>query len=395
MTDIPKKTVLALALGLLLVTTGCLQGGGVEPEEIRNSSVEAMESVDTYAFETETDIEAKAVEGDAQDTVSMTAFVRGTASESTGRMKTSSNLVVNEETIDQETYSRTDSGTEEMDTYIRLRNTGEENDGVWHEMSDFAATSTPVKSHLRLLEESEVEYEGEETVENESVHVLSVDTDTRRYKEFSVGKVRNLMFRSGVMVNDQELLDDAEIENASLRYRISDDSDRVIRVESTANVSTTVPGAEDELEIRVDSETSFSSYGGEVDTETPEGIEDAEEFEDMFSGSGSASSGQEVSESTGAVSYAGDSGPVDTMEVRFRGSSGNETSTATVTTKPLTVDSITVEAVESGDTASAESLKGSRVELELELDPEGDEVVVTVTRGNETEVVYNQTVSPR
>jgi hypothetical protein len=220
---------------------------------------------------------------------------------------------------------------------------------------------------------------------------LAVDTGTEQYKEFSVGKAQNLMFRSGIGVNEQ-LLDEAEIGNASLRYWVSDETDRILKVESTANVSTTVPGAEDELEITVDSETTFSSYNGEVNTDTPEGIENAGEFENMFSGSGSTSQGTIEGGEAGAAAYASESGPIDVMEVRFRESGGTRTSTATITTEPISADKITAEALESGDTASAQNLNASREELKLELDPDGDEVVVTVERGNETEVVYNQTV---
>jgi hypothetical protein len=385
-----KKTALALVLGVLLVTTGCIQGGDTEPQDIRDSSVEAMESVDTYAFNTETDLEAKAEEGDTQDKLSITAFVRGTASESVGTMRTSSNFVINEESIDQETYSRTpNSSTEGMATYVRLRNDGEE--GRWYNMGEIATSSTPVESHVLLLKGSEVEYEGEKEIQNESAHVLSLDTGTEQYKEFSVGKAQNLMFRSGIGVNEQ-LLDEAEIGNASLRYWVSDETDRILKVESTANVSTTVPGAEDELEITVDSETTFSSYNGEVNTDTPEGIENAGEFENMFSGSGSTSQGTSEGGEAGAAAYASESGPIDVMEVRFRESGGTRTSTATITTEPISADKITAEALESGDTASAQNLNASREELKLELDPDGDEVVVTVERGNETEVVYNQTV---
>ncbi|MDZ7689101.1 MAG: hypothetical protein U5J64_10395 [Halobacteriales archaeon] len=126
---------------------------------------------------------------------------------------------------------------------------------------------------------------------------------------------------------------------------------------------------------------------------TPEGIEDAEEFEGVFSGE-SASSSERVSEGeTGSASYTNvDSSIVDGMEVVTRESQGNVTRTARVITNPIDVDRITAEAVESGDRASAEPLNTPRQELEIELDPDGDEVVVTVTRGNETEVVYNETV---
>ena len=392
-----KNARWGLLLGVLLIviTTGCM-GGGTGAEEIRTGSVEAMEDVDTYAFDTTEDLEARPGGRSTEGDLSMTAFVRGTASESAGRMKTSSNLVVNEETIDQETLFRApNSSAEEMDTYVRLRNVGEEDSSRWFEMEDGATSSTPVEAHIRLLEASGAEYEGEETIEGESAHVLSMDADTEEYRGFAVRKAESLMSRVGIPTHEQELFDDAEVENASLRYWISDDTDRILRVESTANVSATVPDAEDEVEITVESETSFSSYGGEVDTAAPEGIENAGEFEGMFSGE-SASSSERVSEGEGGTAesyaYAGDSGVVDVLEVRAQESGGTETRTARVITNPIDANRVTAKAVESGDSASAEPLNTSRQELELELDPDGDEVVVTVTRGNETEVVYNETV---
>ena len=383
----PTKAGLALLIGVLLITTGCLQGGITEAEDVRTGSIEAMESVDTYSFETETDIEAKAGEGETQDSLSMTAFVRGTASESMGRMKTSSDLVVNEETVDQQGY------VENGSAYMRLRNTGEDaGSDRWFEMGT-DARSTPVDRHIRILENSEVEYEGEETVGNESAHVLSVDTDTEEYEEFVFDTVRGPVSSIGILAPD--LFEDAEVENASMRYRISDDTDRLLRVDSTATVSTSPPTDEGDIEIAVETETIFSSYGDEVDLETPDGIENAEEFDGVASGSSSTSSQRAVEGGeAGAAAYASDSGVVDVMEVRFQESGGNETSTATITTNPISADRITAEAVESGDTASAEDLDASRESLELELDPDGDEVVVTVTRGNETETVYNETVPP-
>ena len=371
------KASLILLLGALLVTTGCLQGGGVEAEEVRAGSVESMESVDTYAFETETDLEVE--DRGTHDSFSITVFLRGTASESMDRMKTSSNIVANEETIDQQGY------VENGSAYMSLRNAGEGTQSEeWFEL-ETDATPTPVDRHLGILETSEVEYEGEETVGNESAHVLSVDADAEEYEEFALGTAEGPMRSAGILAPD--LFDDAQVENTSLRYWVSDETDRLLRVRSTGNISTSTLNAEGDVEISVETETSFSSYGGEVDLETPDGIETAEELDGVASGSSSGSS-------AGAISYASDSGVVDVMEVRFRESGGNKTSDATVTTNPLTADRITAEAVESGDTASAEDLNSSRVELELGLDPEGDEVVVTVTRGNETETVYNETVPP-
>jgi len=373
------KASLILLLGVLLITTGCLQGGGVEADDMRTDSVEAMESVDTYAFETETDLKMEGSGSDTQDSLSITALLRGTASESMDRMKTSSNLVVNEETIDQQSYFENGSA------YVSLRNTGEDARGdEWFEMETDAAP-TPVDLHLGILEASEVEYEGEETVGNVSAHVLSVDTDTEEYEEFVFGTVRGPVSSIGIFAPD--LFEDAEVENATLRYWISDETDRLLRVKSTGNISTGTHNAEEDIEISVETETEISGYGGEVDLETPDGIETAEDLDGVASGSSSGSS-------AGAISYASGSGVVDVMEVRFRESGGNKTSDATITTNPISADRITAEAVESGDTVSAEDLNSSREELELELDPDGDEVVVTVTRGNETETVYNETVPP-
>lgn len=382
-TDTTEKTGLVLVLALLVATTGCL-GGGVGAEDVREASVESMAEVDTYAFDTTTDVEARAG-GDAEDSLSVTVFTRGTASESADRMKTSSNLVINEETVDQETY--TENGT----AYVRLRNGGDGETSGWLERED--ASSTPVGYHVGILESSEAEYEGKETVNNESAHVLSVGTDTEEFRGFVLGTVETPLANAGVVT--ETLLNDAEVRNASLRYLVSDGTDRVLRVKSNATVSATVPNAEEELAITVETETSFSSYGGEVDLEEPSGIEDAEGFDGGFSGSTSDSS-QRVSEGgeAGAAAYASEGGVVDVMRVRFSDTGGNETSTATVTTNPVTADRVTAEAVESGDTATAESLNASRAELVLELNPDGDEVVVRVTRGNETEIVYNQTVSP-
>ena len=389
-----KRWALLLGVLLVMVATGCI--GGTGAEEVRTGSVEAMEDIETYSFDTETDLEAKPGERDTEEDLSMTAFVRGTASEPTGRMKASSNLVVNEETIDQETFSRApNSDAEETETYVRLRNTGEERNR-WFEMENGATSSTPVETHLRLLEASESEYESEETVEGESAHVLSVDTDTEEYRGFAVRKAENLMLKAGVLVHEQELFDGADVGNASLRYWISDDTDRILRVRSTANVSVSVPDAEDEVEITIESVTTFSSYGGEVDTETPDSIENAGEFKGMFQGE-SASSSERVSEDEGegehATSYTGNSGVVDVLRVSVRESGGNVTRTAKVITNPVSADRITAEAVVSGDSASTEPMNTSRQELEVELDPDIDKVVVSVTRGNETEVVYNETVS--
>jgi hypothetical protein len=372
--NISGKKGSLLLFGILLVATGCIGGGGVGAEDVREASVGSMDEVDTYAFDTTTDIEAQAG-GDTEDSLSVTVFTRGTASESADRMKTSSNLVINEETVDQETY--TENGT----AYVRLR-TGEDGESSgWLQRGN--SSSTPVENHVGILKASEVGYGGEETVDNESAHVLSAGTDTEEYRDFVLGTVETPLTNAGVVTD--ELLDDAEVRNASLRYLVSEESDRILRVESNATVSAAVPNAEGELVIQVETETSFSSYGGEVDLEAPSGIENAEES-GGFSGSASGSAG--------AAAYVSEGGVVDVMRVQFRDTGGNETSTATVTTNPVTADRVTAEAVESGDTATAEGLNGSRTELDLELDPDGDEVVVTVTRGNETQAVYNQTVSP-
>jgi len=378
-----------LLLGVLLITTGCL-GGGVEAEEVRGSSVEAMESVDTYAFNTEAELEAKAGERGMEDSLSVTEFVRGTASESLNRVKTSSNLVVNDETVDQEGY--VENGT----AYVRLRDTETENGTEqrgWYEMESNAASSSPVDRHLRVLEASEVEYEEEVTVEsdrgNRSAHVLSVDTDTKEYETFATGEAEALMHRVGVL--SEGMFEDADVGNGSLRYWVSEETGRVLRAESAAEVTTSVPEAEEELEITVETETEFSGYGGEVETEAPDGIENAEEgFEGLFSGSSSGSS-ESVSQ-RGYGSEGGGSGVVDTVEVRVSEDGDNRSGTARVITNPVSADTVTAEAVESGDSMSVEQLNSSRGVLELGIDPDGDEIVVTVTRGGETASVYNQTV---
>ncbi|MFW5984628.1 MAG: hypothetical protein ACOCRA_05500, partial [Halobacteria archaeon] len=59
-TKIPEKAYLVLLLCAVLITTGCLQEDGVGAEDIREASAESMDEVDTYAFETETDVEAQA-----------------------------------------------------------------------------------------------------------------------------------------------------------------------------------------------------------------------------------------------------------------------------------------------------------------------------------------------
>ncbi|MDZ7689102.1 MAG: hypothetical protein U5J64_10400 [Halobacteriales archaeon] len=116
----------------------------------------------------------------------------------------------------------------------------------WFKMGDGILSSTPVQNHLRLLETSEAEYEGEETIQNESAHVLSMDTDTEEYRGFAVRKAVEPRLECVAGTNrGKELIDDAEVENASLRYWISDDTKRVLRVESTANLSASVPDAEE------------------------------------------------------------------------------------------------------------------------------------------------------
>jgi len=391
-----RKVRWAVALAVvLLAVSGCLHGGGSDAENVRSSSLEAMESVETYAFDTETDLEVKAGERGIEDSLSITHFVRGTASESSRRMKTSSNLVVNEETIDQETYSRApSSNTEGLTTYVRLRNGEEENGeqggtGAWLEMDDDVVPSTPVETHARLLGVSEVEYEGEESLDGEPAHVLSVGTDTDEFEEFAVGSARELMYRVGVF--DEGMFDDTEVENGSLRYWISDETDHVIRAEATANLTTGLRGAEEDLVITVEKKTEFSSYGGEVETEAPNGIENAEEFDGTHFLDGSSASSSESVTERGSEASGSDSGVVDSLEVRISERGENRTAIAKVITNPVSADRVSAEAVESGDTASTEAPNTSDV-LELDINPDGDEVVVEVTRENGTEVVYNRTV---
>jgi hypothetical protein len=393
--------VTLLLVAVLAVASGCLHAGGVDAGEVREDAEESLRSVDGYTFETTSVVRADAqgVEGESG---SMSVTVEESGEATDGRMMVDSTVGVRGEEISQEVYVGSEGG------YLRLTGGpgGASEGGDWLE---FAGNETgippadnhtrilglPAERHARLLGDTTAgyEYAGTGEVDGESAYILRARATTEAFRGFVFRRARALTARVGVV--SEEFFDEAEVGNVTVRYWVSEETDRVLRVEATGNVSTTVQThdggvGETPVDVTVETDTRLS-YGEAVEVERPEGIEDAEEL-------GAPSQGSSATATTRVTggSSSGEGGPavVDTVEVRVRERGGVENRTATVTTMSAPrpdVDRIVARAVESGDTDTTRDVNGS-VALDLSLDPEGDEVVVALIEGNESRTVYTQTV---
>jgi hypothetical protein len=348
--------VLLLA-GVLAVASGCLHSGGVDAGEVRMDAEESLRSVDGYTFETTSAVraDARGVEGDS-GSLSVTVEESGVtsvqgirypeASEESGRMSVDSTIDVRGGEISQEVYVGPEGG------YVRLTGGpgGASEGSDWLELAGnetgipSAENHTkilglPVERHVRLLGDrtAEYEYEGTGEVDGETARILKTQTTTEAVRGFVFRRARALTARAGVV--SEGFFEETEVGNATLRYWVSEETDRVLRVESTANVSTTLSQTHDAgedvtpVDMVVETDTRLS-YDGPVSIEPPEGIEDAEELGAPLRGS-SVSATTTV---TGGSSSGGgeEPGVVDTLEVRVRerGSAENRTARVTTTSAP-------------------------------------------------------------
>lgn len=247
-----RGSLLALLLASILLTAGCLGsvGDGDQPEaaEIKDDSLEALESVESYAFEL--DLEQRVGGVDASMHIDGQTEADGDRSSMTLSAPAlgveESEVVV----IENRTYQRVP----------------ETDDWVVFDADEFGPDQQELDRQAELLEGAEATYDGTDEVDGQEVHVLSLDVDEDAYAS---------ILESGIA--DGEV--DMAIDEIGVVQYVDVESDRIrqVEIDYAANM-TGVGGATQQVEATVT--VTYDSFGETFEIEAPEDATPAEEYEE-------------------------------------------------------------------------------------------------------------------
>lgn len=413
MTD--KSKLLPLAVVAVVLLSGCLTG--VDADEVRDSSVGAMEEVDTYEFETEMEM---TMEGDGPGSLSMSMDGEGAFDEEERSMEMFMTTGFLGFEIDQDVYVVDETMYMKMDLGMGAEEVEEE----WFKIEDDPMVSETWDSssyaeHYReILEISEVSYDDDATVDGEDAYILELEPDVDAYNEL-VQEQMEAMTGADAMGMDQDEIDeifdeDIEVESISMSHWISQDTDYILRSEEEVTMTMSFGmgdelddefGMADEFNVTMESDTRFTSHGEDVDIDLPEEAEDAESFDDFGAFVDEDSATANVSDSDVAPDDWDDEIPED-PEVDEEGDviagldvevhefdDAPDTHWATVNFEDVEGDWLRIESVEA-DGHSQVNSPGATDHLGVDVSPEGDEVVATLQREDGTVVEDRETYSP-
>jgi len=388
---IPARKSAVLLVLVVVATTGCLSS--VNADEVRNESLEAMETTETYRFEMEMNMSM----GDGMlGDFSVNMNGEGAVNESSDRMRMSSEIDMGEG-MEQDVYVV--NGT--MYQKTGMMGDGE---GEWYKMNAEPAvsqawnTSAPSGGYEEILEISDVSHEGDDEINGEQAYVLSLNPDTEEYNELLRERL-NGMTSDGASASELFGEDGLTVEDASMRYWISKESEHILRMKSDMTVSLGAGGSEGKsLSATVESDVRMYDHGEDVSIELPGEARDAPSFDERFSGDGTEDvdagtnlgeipDEDEVDRTTDKI--------VDRVESEVQESEAfGEMHTAKVHFEDsFDAESLGVEGLESGASAQTDS-PGQVTFLSVVGVNEGEEIAVTATKEDGTVVRQTVTYEP-
>jgi hypothetical protein len=393
----------------LVVTTGCL--GSVDADEVRENSLEAMETTETYEFEMDMNVTISG-EGMPRE-LSVDMDGEGAVDETEQRMKMLSTVDMLGMGMDQDAYVVDDK----MYTKMEMGETqGTEGMDEWYKIEDATMvsqmwnSSSYAEQYQELLEISEASYEQDTEVDGEEAYVISLEPEPEDYDELVQDRMAGMnMMDSMPGAEGSEMFgrEDVQVNDFSATYWISKETDHVLRTRSNMTMEVPMgamaPEGGDGMTINMVADVRLSNHGEEVDIELPDGAEDAEEFGSIFEGEAVSSSQSVGNTSTPDVGVDVPEDPevdeevddlVEGVDVEVHEYEGApDTHWAKVSFEDMEGEWLKVESVENGGSASTDS-PGSTNYLGLSVAPEGDEILVTLGKEDGTVVQQRETYEP-
>ena len=409
MTDFVKYGAVLLALSLV-ITTGCL--GTVDADEVRNDSLDAMETTETYEFETEMNVTVSGEGMPGELSVGMDG--EGAVDEGKERMKMLTTVDMLGMEMDQDAYVVDDTMYTKMDM-SGTKTQGTEGMNDWYKIEDEPMVSrmwnasSYAEQYQQTLDISEVSYEEDAEVDGKEAYVISLEPDPDDYDELIQDRMAGMNMMDSMPGSEGSgVFEDIRVEDVSATYWISKETDHVLRTRSNTTMEMSMgamaPEGGEGMTMNMVADVRLSNHGEDVDIELPDGAEGAEEFESVFEGE-AASSSQSVGNASNAHEVGVDvpedpevdeevDDLVEGVDVEVHEYEGApDTHWAKVSLEDSEGEWLKVESVESGGSASTDS-PGSTNYLGISVAPEGDEIVVTLGKEDGTVVQQRETYEP-
>lgn len=229
-----RNALLSVCVAALLVTAGCTGlsdgSGETDASQLQNDVVDAMADVDTYHMEMRMNVSAGGQ--------SLTMIQRGVFDHEAQQAR------VNATVLGQETTTYIDGTT----AYVNVG-------GVWRtqDLSDREPwnESTGIDQQRALLESSNVTVTGSATVDGVATTVLRVDPKPSDVKSI-------------VAQRQGQALEGVDIESATYRMYVANDTDRLRQVEM--NLTMSISGQTTDANATI----TFSEYGEPVNVSVPD-----------------------------------------------------------------------------------------------------------------------------
>ncbi len=418
--DMDYNKLLPLAVVAVVLLSGCLTG--VDADEVRDSSVNAMQDVETYGFETEMDM---TMEGDGPGALSVSMEGEGAVDEGERAMEMFMTTSMMGFEIGQDAYIVDDTMYMKMD----LGMGADEVEDEWLKIEDDVMvaetwnSSAHAEQYREILEISEVSYDDDASVDGEDAYVLELEPEIDAYNELVEEQMEGMMASDAMGVDEEEMFDtDAiEVESVSMRQWISQDTDYILRSEEEVTMTMSFGmgdelddelGMDDEFTVTMEADTTFSDHGEDVDIVLPDGAEDAESIDEFGAFVDEDSATENVSDSAVAPESDGEFdtdwaddipedpeideeddliADIDVEVHEFDGAP--DTYWATVNFEDVEGDWLRIESVEA-DGHSQVNSPGATDHLGVDVSPEGDEIVATLQREDGTVVEDRETYEP-
>jgi hypothetical protein len=271
----PRRGLLVLAAVVLVASSGCLgyfgNGETPEPEDVRDSSIEATEELTTYSFEVDTTVDAKLLEDQnttEDDGPEITVFYR-----SEGKTDAEERAM----RIESQSTTQMEVGTQQTEATVYLGDGSlfvDSGDG-WERSNttDFGSiwqAHDVARSTAETLD-AEVSFANDETVtvRGREAYAVSADEHGDEYAEAVLERVR--LYAQTEPDGGMEVTD-AEIRESSATVWVDAENGYPLKAESETVFDAVLETGAGEAETRlsVESETEILDHNEPIELEKPE-----------------------------------------------------------------------------------------------------------------------------
>jgi len=282
-----SRTLFAIVAALLIASAGCSsigsQASPADPdespaagtstpdgEEIQASAVDAMDAVETYRVEVN---ESRTVVANLERQIAIEQTV--TVDRESGSLHVAANQSAAGQTVALDIYLVDGTLYQRSPAYVRQFST------EWLEV-DTAENLTlvrdaldPLGRHQRILEATDVTFNGTETVDGSQVYRLETTSDPDRLEDVFAEQVSG----PGNQLNESTY----SISNASFTFWISTETNRPVKAEGAIDSTVSAQGRTVSLEQAL----SFRyDYESDSSVELPEAAKDAVPLSEALNGTG-------------------------------------------------------------------------------------------------------------